>query len=424
MKNPLAPLSAPLKKIVKFIGREAEGRGYESYLVGGFVRDLILSKKNLDIDIVVQGDVPALVKSLTQKLKARATLHGRFGTAALVFPGGFRLDLATARKEVYSHPGALPQVTAGNLRDDLFRRDFTINTLAVAINPSRLAEPVDLFNGREDIRKKKVRVLHVKSFEDDPTRILRAVRFEQRLGFRIETKTLALLRAALRKKMVDYVKPPRYFEEFKKLLSEPKPLLCLQRLARLGGLGFLSGGFRWSPRRSQFLKKLEEAGIRFRKKFPGKTFEPWILYFTGLLYGMNPEQQRKICRKFQLSNRETKKILACAKAGAVLKTISAKALTPGGIYRNLRPLSYETLVFIKARASSPLARRRIDHFLEAYDPIKLSIDGFDVQKAGVPAGRRVGTILEEVLQAKINGKVHSRQDELVLVNELIGNERK
>lgn len=419
MKNPLSRLDARLQKIVRRIGREAEARGHEAYLVGGFVRDLVLKKKNLDVDIVVQGDVPALAGGLARKLKTRVTLHGRFGTAVLTFPDGSHLDLATARKEVYPHPGALPEVSAGGLRDDLFRRDFTINTLAVALHPAQWGELIDLFGGRDDIHRKKVRVLHDKSFEDDPTRILRAVRFEQRLGFRIEPKTLSLFKDALQKKMVDSVKPPRYFEEFKRMLSGPRPLPCQKRLARLGGFGFVDEEFRFSGKISRFLKDLESAAARFRKKFPKRTFEPWVLFFAGLLDGMSEQRRKKICRKFQLSGRTTATILACAGADAVLKRISAKTLAPSELYRNLKPLSCETLIFLSARTSSDIVRRRIDRFLRTYAAVALSIDGFDVQKAGVPAGRRVGVILSEILQAKINGKVRSRREELALMKKLM-----
>ena len=183
MKFSLNNLNARYLKLIRQIGQEAAQSGIKAYLVGGCVRDLLLKKRNCDIDIVVEGDAIIFSAYLSKRYNVKAHHYGQFKTATLFFPENIRIDLATARKEHYPRPGMLPVVAAGPIYDDLFRRDFTVNAMAMSIHPSSFAEMVDYFGGYEDLKNKKIRILHEKSFLDDPTRILRAVRFEQRFHF-------------------------------------------------------------------------------------------------------------------------------------------------------------------------------------------------------------------------------------------------
>jgi tRNA nucleotidyltransferase (CCA-adding enzyme) len=277
---------------------------------------------------------------------------------------------------------------------------------------------LDVAEGLKDIRREKIRVLHERSFIDDPTRILRAVRFEQRLGFQIEPKSLSLLKTALRKKMVDYVKPPRYFEEFKKILKETDPAKHLKRLHSLGGLDFLSGRFLWTAATARFLAKIEKESGRFQENFPDKNFEPWIVNFAALISSLRPVDCEKICRRFQLSNTQRKTVLSSGKVTEVIKKLSLRNQPASEIYRLLRPLSYETMVFLKVKASGAVVQQRVNRFLKKHDHIALHIDGFDVQKAGVPKGSKIGVVLKNVLYAKIDGRVWTKRDELRLAKEL------
>ena len=193
MRNLLSKLDKNTLAILEEIGRKADEQGSLAYVVGGFVRDILLRRRNLDIDVVVEGDALLLAKMYAQQHQASLTIHNRFGTAVVKLTEGYRVDFATARKERYLHPGALPIVEKGVIRDDLFRRDFSINAMAVRINRDSWGQLVDEFGGLEDIKNKKIRVLHEKSFIDDPTRILRAVRFERRFKFIIEPGTREFL---------------------------------------------------------------------------------------------------------------------------------------------------------------------------------------------------------------------------------------
>ncbi|MDD4894296.1 MAG: hypothetical protein PHW54_03160, partial [Candidatus Omnitrophica bacterium] len=235
MKKYLSKLPKEIRDFISVAGDVAFSCGMPVYLVGGFVRDLILGVDNLDLDIVVEGDGIKFAELLSLKLNAGLTLHRRFGTATLIIDKYFKVDIATARREYYPEPAHLPEVTCGTLKDDLIRRDFTINAMAVSINRRDFGTFIDCFGGKKDLAAKKIRVLHDLSFIDDPTRILRAIRFEQRYSFRIEPKTLKLLREAKRLKMLEKVQPQRLRDELILLLKENKPLKQLRRIKELIG---------------------------------------------------------------------------------------------------------------------------------------------------------------------------------------------
>ncbi|MBC7190641.1 CBS domain-containing protein, partial [Candidatus Aerophobetes bacterium] len=211
-------------------GEVAKKMGFSVFIVGGFVRDLLLGNENLDIDLSVEGEGVLFARELAEKLNATLSLHPEFGTATLELEEGFRLDIATTRREFYPHPGKLPVVEKASLRDDLFRRDFTVNAMAISLNPSDFGRLIDYFGGRKDLEERKVRVLHSGSFKDDPTRIFRAVRFEKRYGFFIEKNTENLIRQALRDNAFSPVSGKRIKEELVQILEEDRPDEMLERM--------------------------------------------------------------------------------------------------------------------------------------------------------------------------------------------------
>jgi tRNA nucleotidyltransferase (CCA-adding enzyme) len=213
MKEYLKKLPKELRSLIIIARNLASVNHMPVYLVGGIVRDLILGAKNLDLDIVVHGDGIKFAEAFTQKLKAKLIRHKRFGTATIILGSGLKFDIATARKEFYPQPASLPEVTGGTLKDDLFRRDFTINAMAISIGARDFGKLIDFFAGREDILHRKIHILHDLSFIDDPTRILRAIRFEKRYNFRIEPKTLGALKEAVGLKMLEIIQPQRLSHE-------------------------------------------------------------------------------------------------------------------------------------------------------------------------------------------------------------------
>ncbi len=204
-------LPSEIIRILKNSGKLAERLNCQAYAVGGFVRDLLLRRPNLDIDIVVEGDGIEFAKLFAEEYGVRARYHKKFNTAVLIFPDGLRVDVASARFEYYQYPAALPIVEFGSLKMDLYRRDFTINTLAISLGPDEFGHLIDFFGGQRDIKEKVVRVLHSLSFVEDPTRILRAIRFEQRFGFRIGKQTASLIRNAVQMGLIEKLWGHRFF---------------------------------------------------------------------------------------------------------------------------------------------------------------------------------------------------------------------
>ncbi len=236
-KNLLEQLDASSLAIVQQVGLCADKLSVTAYLVGGPVRDLILKRPNLDFDFTVEGNGMRLAELFAEGQKgAKVVKYPAFKTATVFLPKGRAVDFVTARKEIYPRPGAMPVVKPSGIHDDLFRRDFTINAIALGINSSHWGEIVDPFLGIKDLKAGKIRILHEKSFIDDPTRILRAARFEQRLQFKIEPATFKILKHAIAQGALDSIKPQRCFKEYKKINQEKNPQLAMERLKTWGAL--------------------------------------------------------------------------------------------------------------------------------------------------------------------------------------------
>ncbi len=206
--------------LVREAGVKSGDLGYRAYIVGGTVRDIILGKKHVDVDMTIEGDAIKLGKAIAKDSDAAMTAYKGFGTCTLVFKDGSKIDLATARSETYKRPGAMPATKPGTLREDLKRRDFTINAMAASVMSKDFGEVYDLFNGVGDLKSGLIRIMHSKSFVDDPTRILRARRFAARFGFKIEPKTDALMKKALINRALDTVSPGRIQKELIRISKE------------------------------------------------------------------------------------------------------------------------------------------------------------------------------------------------------------
>ncbi|MFA5059914.1 MAG: CCA tRNA nucleotidyltransferase [Candidatus Omnitrophota bacterium] len=419
MKHLLQKLPKKILTLIKEIGFEAKSRGVVAYLVGGFVRDLILERENLDLDIVVEGDGISFAKAFARKKNADITVYGKFGTATIVLPSGKNIDFATARKETYWHSGALPDVEPSVIYDDLFRRDFSINAIAMAINPGQFGKVVDYFNGLRDIAKKKIRVLHEKSFQDDPTRILRAIRFEQRLDFQLEKQTEKLLRNSAEQKVVQNVKPQRYFEEFKKMLKEFHPVKPLRRLNQLNGFQFLGNSFKIRASQFLLLSAVEKEVAYFAREFSGKrSIDPWIIYFMSIVDVVPAKTLKKILAPFNLSSVDQARIYSACYADRVIEQLSKTKLKPSAVYEILKPLSIETTIFIKAKSGKKVIRQRIHRFLSKDSFASLHLRGDDLKSLGTAPGQPVGAALKKLLAARIDGTLKSKQDEILFIKKL------
>lgn len=288
--------------IVRAVGAFADKKGMAAFLVGGGVRDLLLKRMVKDVDIVVEGDAVRFARELAADRGLPVKTHQQFGTAVISGWSSLCVDFVTARKECYPFPGALPVVSRAGIRDDVFRRDFTINALAVVMNRGDFGTLVDLCGGVEDLKKGRIRVFHENSFLDDPTRILRALRFEQRFGFRLVPGTRRLLVRAVADRVEKTVSAPRYFQEFARGFWEEQPGQYLLRLKAIGALDFLGGDV-----------LIEKGVLRFlddqcaRGEF-SKERDPAVVYMAALYAGCSNDMINEQGRIFQWPRSRKKEV--------------------------------------------------------------------------------------------------------------------
>jgi tRNA nucleotidyltransferase (CCA-adding enzyme) len=388
--------------------------------VGGCVRDLLRGSRTFDLDFAAHTDGIALAEAVAKRLGARLVSHRRFGTATLAH-GELKIDIATMRKEVYPQPAHLPVVEPGQVSDDLFRRDFTINAMALDVSRDGCGCLIDTYGGKQDLAKGLVRVLHDASFMDDPTRIIRAIRFEQRYGFRIEPHTLQLLKEASRRRMLSRVDPQRLRDELILLLKEDTPRKALERLHALTGLSFLSKGLRFSKKSEAFLVSIERQIAWFkRSNAHRRVLDAWLLYLIGLCDSLSGRETARFAHTLALRRGEIIRILSYKNRDKrALLSLKKKTVSPSTIYRLFEPLSYEVILAIKAAHPHARVQRHIEDFFEIYNDIRVSISGNDIRSLGVSPGPVYKTIFAKVLAAKVNGEIHSRADELTFIRRYL-----
>lgn len=423
MKIKLSRLKEPIRALVERTGREADRHRVPVYLVGGFVRDMILGRKNFDLDIVVEAPAIPFARKLAQIFKAHLTVHEQFKTAKLILPAGDRIDLATAREEIYPTPGALPVVKPGHIRSDLFRRDFTINALAVRINKDHWEDLVDPLGGLQDLQDKKIKVMHQKSFVDDPTRILRAVRFEQRLNYQMEPQTRESLARAIQNKAYRDVNIQRYFAEFKKILMEDSPARALKRLNEFNGLEFIHPTFKWNDEIANNFIRIGNTFLTFEKRLDGeRSADPWLVYFMALLEDLRPSHGEAVLKRFNLKKEDQVKVLRGRSVRALAADVCERRLPRSQVFEMLIPLSLENIVYLYALVLKKTARKRIECFITKDRRVTIDLDGNDLMALGIPKGKSVGALLHEILLNKIDGNIRTKQDEIKWVRSSIQRE--
>jgi tRNA nucleotidyltransferase (CCA-adding enzyme) len=353
------------------------------------------------------------------KLKAKILIHHRFGTATLSF-GKLKVDVASARKETYSHPGQLPEVSFSSLADDLKRRDFTINAMAVNISGKGKRQLIDPFAGKNDLASGRIRVLHDLSFQDDPTRIFRAVRFEQRYGFRIEPHTLKLLKSALDSGFPGLISPQRKRHEFILIFKEAEPFRIARRLKGLGIMGSFCPELRRAPIDRSLFLSLARQVYWFNRQYPcRRKLDTWLIYLMALADKLTSAQAAKISGRLSLHKGEEKRILSVKSFGKnKLQSLSSSRISPSRIFALLEPLSYEAIIFIRAKYASLTLREHIADFLEIYNGMRVGVSGEVLRKLGLSPGPAYQAIFSRVLNAKLNGLVKGRREELALIRRL------
>jgi tRNA nucleotidyltransferase (CCA-adding enzyme) len=409
-------LPAETLALLERAGGVAERMGVRVYIVGGFVRDLLLRNPNLDLDLVAEGDGIVFARRLARALRAHIRTHRKFGTAKLVLPDRRRLDVATARTEYYESPGAPPTVEEGSIKLDLYRRDFSINALAIRLNPADFGKVVDFFGGQRDLKERTIRVLHNLSFVEDPTRILRAVRFEQRFGFRIARFTQDLLKGAVARGYLPRAQGFRVFGELAALLREEKPGPGLARLEELGVLTAIHPALGYGPREAQVLARAEKVVSWYNLLYLPEPVDPARVYFSSLMLARSPGEREGAVGALFLPRQQAQRWLSRWNAMAVTAQLFAAGrrtgrLTASSGARHLSGHPTDELLALMATTRSTETARFISRYITHLRGVRRETDGKALLAMGYPPGPLFGEILTAVQDARWDGEVRSLEEE-------------
>ncbi len=410
-----------LVTLLEEAGQLADRCEVSLFVVGGCVRDLLLGIHNLDLDLVVEGDGIAFARKLGDVYEARVKVHERFGTAMVLLPDGFRLDVATARTEYYEYPTALPTVEHSSIKKDLHRRDFTINALAVRLNGKGFGDVLDFYGGQRDLNDKVIRVLHGLSFVEDPTRVFRAIRFETRFGFRLGKDTAALIAGAVKMNLFHRLSGHRLLGELKLLFSEREPRRSITRMVELGLLRFIHPKLSWSDRLDRLLAALEEAVDWYRLLYLDRKMDVWLVYLMGLLELLPEPAAKDLLKRFPFSEQEatTLKLARVGSHKLIRRLASKRSLKPAEVYHLLSGLSDETLLLLMAKSKGEMVKRQVSAFLTTYQHVKPIMTGTDLKAMGLKPGPKFKQILERLHDARLNGDIKTEAEERQLVQCMI-----
>ncbi len=395
--------------LLKLSGEVADECGFQAYLVGGSVRDLLRGEENLDLDIVIEGDGIQFARTIGERLHAKVRTHQKFGTAQ-IFLNTFKLDVATARTEYYESPAALPKVETSSIKKDLYRRDFTINTLAVKLNPKDFGMLIDFFGGQRDLREKTIRVLHNLSFVEDPTRAFRAVRFSERFGFKISKHTENLIKSTIEMNLFDRLSGPRLYEELLLSFQETDPIRTIKRISDFGLLKVICPNLVFSEGLESTLRSMHETLTWFNLLFLEEKADPGVLYLMALLSSLQEEDLKATMERLSPSPRVKDLIIhGIASARELLKKLPVR--DPAEIYRLLHVQKLEVVLFSMALSRDRQKQKTISRYLTELRNIKPVLTGDDLKKMGIPPGPIYSRLLRELLEEKIRGRIKSREDE-------------
>jgi|TARA_B100001971_G_C18234584_1_gene566284 tRNA nucleotidyltransferase (CCA-adding enzyme) len=401
-------LPPELISFIKQASALAEIKSDRLYLVGGIVRDLLLGKASLDLDLVVEGDAIALARALMTDNPAKIIVHQRFGTAKLQF-SEWSVDIATTRRESYARPGALPTVKSGSIINDLFRRDFTNNAMAIKLNSDSYGHLIDLYGGHDDLKHKLIRILHEQSFIDDATRIWRSLRYEQRLGFKLELNTLRLLKRDI--PMLKTISGDRIRYELECVLKEQYPERIFGRAYELGVLKSLHPSLKGND---WFEKKFKQAR---QLSLPDRP--PLGLYLALMTYPLTTQETEQFIVYLRLPKSLAQTLLDTSGIKAQLALLVDPRLPPSGIYHLLHSYSPQAVTASLLASDSLVVKEHIQLFLAKLRYMRPALNGNDLTKMGVPIGPNIKEILNLLHNARLDEKVISKQGEEEMVREWI-----
>ena len=399
------------------LGQVGDDIGMEVFIVGGFVRDMLLNKENLDVDIVVEGDAIVFSERFASKYPCRVRCHKKFGTAVLVYPDGFKIDIASARMEYYLRPGALPDVEHASVKMDLSRRDFTINTLAISLNQNSFGDMLDYYGGQRDINDRAIRVLHNLSFVEDPTRVFRAVRFEQRLGFKIGKQTEHLLSSAVRLGLLEKLSGKRIFNELYLIMNEERPLPAITRLANLDVLKTLHPKLSKKVDFAKYFDEARRAMDWYDLLFTGRPSQRWLCYFLVFSSPLDRNGMKLLCERLQIKERDRHILIDQRSQGlAILRQLERRKTGSSpprnsSLYRWFQPLSTEVLLMMMAHTQKENVRRWISRYITQFRELETHLNGKDLERMGFKPGPIFRIILDDLLVACLDNRLETAEDE-------------
>ena len=393
------------------IGKEAEKAGLNVYAVGGFVRDLLLERCNLDIDIVVIGDAMPFARHLSQELACDFKVFDRFHTAR-IYLEDMKIDFSSARIEHYANPGALPQIEFSGLSNDLFRRDFTINALALSLNPGSMFELKDFFGGYSDLKQKKVKILHSFSFIEDPTRLFRALRFARRFNFSLEKDTRRAFDLAIHRDCVNKLSKKRIGSEISRCLNEDKPHKMVEELFLAGLMQTLSPELHdisMLPGRFRLVR-----GLIKRFRVLNEEIDEEALLWAGLLSAISLNQALAILEA--MGTPHSRQVKVCSILQSLEQVPSALTEIECddriNLYHLLCDRPIEALLALMAYSLEKHNSRKILLFIGQLREIKPEVNGEDLISVGIPPGAHMRQIFKKILESKLQGQLLTREKEL------------
>ncbi|MBU8908957.1 CBS domain-containing protein [Desertibacillus haloalkaliphilus] len=401
--------------LLQCIGKTADKNDVDAYLIGGIVRDLLLGLNNEDIDIVVDGNGIEFAEALQERYGGTIKAHQNFGTATWTSPSGVKVDVTSSRIEYYEHPAALPTVERSSIKQDLYRRDFSINAMAIQLNEHSFGDVLDYFNGIDDLTEKRIRVLHNLSFVEDPTRILRAVRFELRFGFEMDQHTFELAETSV--DQVALLSKQRVIHELKSLLTENEPITAIERLRVIGFWDHLIGQNLVLNHTLTLAKQIQKTSKNQCKNLKpqheeGKTSELWFCYFISLFYGHEGWEHKVAAYAMHRKHQELiKQIVHFDEEKA------KGAFTLANLHYLFKHFHDEAILFIAAKEENSDVHDLIITYVKKWNDFSPLLTGTDLKQAGIQPGPIFSKILLAVEVAYLQNQISTKNDAIQWLHE-------
>ncbi|AOY77093.1 CBS domain-containing protein [Clostridium formicaceticum] len=410
--NKIKQLPEETYNLLKLVGKVGDSLDKKVYVVGGFVRDLLLKRENYDVDIVVEGDGVLFAEELNQKLQGKLLVHEAFGTASIRLEKNNVIDIVSARREYYEYPAALPKVEKSSIWNDLFRRDFTINCMAIQLNTESFGKLIDYFDGLQDMKHRRIRVLYNLSFIEDPTRIFRAIRFAARMDFTIENETKNFMMEAIRDHMIEKVSDDRIREEISPMLEDENFIKYILSMQAFNLFEAIDPDLVLTKESIKKLSSIQSAIDAFREFF---SIIPSVrrIIITGIFRDFPMDRLHDVLTKFVANKQLATNIYhTLENKENIYQLLTKEDVDRFTLYRVLNQHDLEDLIFYYNDCEDGYIKHYIMYYMLHLKNIKLSMSGEDLINLNIKPGPIYKKVLESVLKAKVSGEIYNKDDEI------------